>query len=178
MLRADNNAQIVRLPATLEGLFTGRYAVRSGKRLLAARWKKPDLEALKARQHEAPVVIDRSGPRSLWFFRDRFYWDDAELGAEDVAALVGQRERRETQKLQSAHSLMRAEAQGRPGRAAIGRELRRAVYERDGGSCVECSATFDLQYDHVLPVALGGATTLENLQLLCAQCNQRKSDSL
>lgn len=35
-----------------------------------------------------------------------------------------------------------------------------------------------LQYDHVLPVALGGATTVENLQLLCADCNRRKSDSL
>jgi 5-methylcytosine-specific restriction endonuclease McrA len=25
---------------------------------------------------------------------------------------------------------------------------------------------------------LGGATTVENLQLLCADCNRRKSDSL
>jgi 5-methylcytosine-specific restriction endonuclease McrA len=52
------------------------------------------------------------------------------------------------------------------------------VYERDGGRCVECDSTFDLQYDHVLPVALGGATTVENLQLLCADCNRQKSDTL
>jgi hypothetical protein len=48
--------------------------------------------------------------------------------------------------------------------------VRRAVFERDGGKCVECGSTFDLQYDHVIPVALGGATTVENLQLLCGDC--------
>ena len=35
--------------------------------------------------------------------------------------------------------------------------------------------TFDLQYDHVIPLALGGASTTDNLQLLCGQCNRQKS---
>jgi anti-anti-sigma factor len=37
---------------------------------------------------------------------------------------------------------------------------------------------FDLQYDHVIPVALGGATTTGNLQLLCADCNRKKGADL
>ena len=53
--------------------------------------------------------------------------------------------------------------------AAVGRLL---------GLTTSRESNFDLQYDHVLPVALGGATTIENLQLLCADCNRRKSDSL
>jgi 5-methylcytosine-specific restriction endonuclease McrA len=53
-----------------------------------------------------------------------------------------------------------------------------AAVERNGGRCVECGGNFDLQYDHILPFALGGATTVENLQLLCSTCNQEKSDSL
>ena len=73
---------------------------------------------------------------------------------------------------------MNADEAGRPTRIPIPSDLRRIVFERDGGRCVECDSNFDLQYDHVLPVALGGATTVENLQLLCADCNRRKSDSL
>jgi 5-methylcytosine-specific restriction endonuclease McrA len=52
--------------------------------------------------------------------------------------------------------------------------MRRAVFERDGGKCAQCGSNFDLQYDHVLPVALGGATTIDNLQLLCGDCNREK----
>lgn len=73
---------------------------------------------------------------------------------------------------------MRAEAAGQPTRVPIPADLRRIVFERDGGRCVECGSNFDLQYDHILPVALGGATTAENLQILCADCNRRKSDSI
>jgi 5-methylcytosine-specific restriction endonuclease McrA len=56
----------------------------------------------------------------------------------------------------------------------IPREMRRAVFERDGGKCAQCGSNFDLQYDHVLPVALGGATTIDNLQLPCGDCNREK----
>lgn len=54
------------------------------------------------------------------------------------------------------------------------RAMRKTVFERDGGKCRQCGGTFDLQYDHVTPVAYGGPTTVENLQLLCGTCNQRK----
>jgi len=65
-----------------------------------------------------------------------------------------------------------------PTRGRPDREMRRAVYERDEGRCAVCGSQFDLQYDHVLPVALGGATSVENLQLLCGECNQRKGKNL
>src|SRR5581483_151964 len=160
------------------GMFSGRYAVAKGKKALPMRWKRPAFEAMILRQKETPVPLAKDNRRTLWHFHDRFYWEDEGLDAEDVKALVLQRERRNQQKLQTAHSLMRADAAGRPTRVPIPSELRRAVFERDGGRCVECGSNFDLQYDHVLPVALGGATTLENLQLLCAECNRRKSDTL
>ena len=122
--------------------------------------------------------VSRDGRRNLWQFLDCLYWDDDGLDAEDIKALVLQRKRRLEQKVRSAHSLMRAEEDGRPTRVPIPTEMRRAVFERDGGRCVECDGRFDLQYDHILPVAHGGATTLQNLQLLCADCNRRKSDSV
>ena len=44
------------------------------------------------------------------------------------------------------------------------------------GAAFECGSAFELQYDHVIPVAHGGAGTVENLQVLCAPCNQSKGD--
>ena len=58
------------------------------------------------------------------------------------------------------------------------REVRLAVWQRDGGRCIECGSDFDLQYDHVIPFSMGGATTAENLQLLCAGCNRAKGAAL
>ena len=178
MLRVDNNAQIIRLPWTITGMFSGRYAVQSGKRIFPTRWKKIQIENLIAEQKGEPVSMISDRRRRLWYVHDKFYWDSDGLTADDVKALVLQRERRSRQKLNTAHSLMRAEATGRPTRKPPTSDLRRMVFERDGGRCVECDSTFDLQYDHVLPVALGGATTVENLQLLCADCNREKSDTL
>jgi hypothetical protein len=92
--------------------------------------------------------------------------------AEALAA-----ERRRQERLSWARATLEPNSSG-PRRAPIPRDIRYAVFERDGGSCVECGGNFDLQYDHVIPLALGGANTLGNLQLLCAPCNQRKGSTL
>jgi HNH endonuclease len=178
MLRADKNADVVQLSWTVVGMFTGHYALQSGKRILDIRWKRPWVEQARAQQQQEPVALFEQGKRTYWWFHDCIYWDDDGLSADDVKALVLQRERSAQRKLQTAHSLMRAEEDGRPTRVPVPVDVRRAVFERDGGRCVECGGNFDLQYDHILPVSRGGATTVENLQLLCADCNQRKSDSL
>jgi 5-methylcytosine-specific restriction endonuclease McrA len=177
-LRINNDAQVVRLPWTFFRLFTGRYAIQSGRAVFDPRWKRARMDAIIDQQRIRPVSVARVKRRVLWYFTDSFYWDDEGYKADDVKALVLKRQRRRDQELRAAHSMMRAEETGRPRREPINDELRRAVYERDGGRCVQCDSAFNLQYDHVLPVALGGATTLENLQLLCADCNRRKSDSL
>ena len=177
-LRMDNNAHLVRLPWTPTDALLGRYAIQSGRRILDRRWKQKAIAGIQVEQRQQPVAMIRSGRRVLWYFHDSFYWDDDGLDAGDIEALVLQRERRLQQKVQTARSLMRAEEAGRPTRIPIPSDLRRAVFERDAGRCIECGSKFGLQYDHVLPVALGGATTSENLQLLCADCNRRKSDSL
>lgn len=179
MLRADNSVTLLKMPWTPEGTIFGRYAVQAGKRVFPERWKKREFDARRAAQKDSPVAMLLNGNRKLWYFHDRFYWDDqGNLRKEDVMALALQRERREQQELNTAHSLMRAHENGHPTRMPVPRDLRRAVFERDGGKCVECRSGFDLQYDHILPVSRGGATTVENLQLLCADCNRFKSDSL
>ena len=65
-----------------------------------------------------------------------------------------------------------------PKRPPIPREIVDAVYKRDGGRCVYCGSTQNLQLDHIIPFSKGGATTLENMQLLCQKCNVEKSNKI
>lgn len=139
-------------------------------------------EQLATARHQKPVSIAQSGPRTWWWFGKAFYWDSGGYGQRDMLALIRDRQRRDTRRLERAHMLLNAEeGHGDPPksrREAIPREVRRAVFERDGGQCVQCGNAFDIQYDHVLPLALGGASSVENLQLLCGQCNREKGADL
>jgi hypothetical protein len=59
-------------------------------------------------------------------------------------------------------------------RTPIPEAVRSEVWRRDQGECVTCSAKENLEFDHIIPVAKGGATSARNLQLLCRTCNQKK----
>lgn len=63
-------------------------------------------------------------------------------------------------------------------RPPIPKEVVDAVWKRDGGKCVYCGSTENLQLDHIIPFSKGGATTVENLQLLCQKCNLQKSNKI
>jgi 5-methylcytosine-specific restriction endonuclease McrA len=145
----------------------------------AARGVKPQLLAQLAedQQSRAIPVLDTNA-RRYWWCKGRFFWEDDDLSAEDVFALVYERQVRAERKLERARTTVAIGEVPSIRREGISRELRLAVFERDGGQCVECSATFELQFDHVIPVAMGGGSTLENLQILCGDCNRRKGASL
>ncbi|MBW4837636.1 DUF262 domain-containing protein [Staphylococcus pettenkoferi] len=55
----------------------------------------------------------------------------------------------------------------------------REAYERQNGVCPSCKKTFNLQEmeaDHITPWSQGGKTVPSNCQMLCKECNRRKSD--
>jgi 5-methylcytosine-specific restriction endonuclease McrA len=59
------------------------------------------------------------------------------------------------------------------------------VFARDGFRCTyvaadgrRCSATVALQVDHIRPIARGGASTVDNLRILCAQHNRLEGERL
>lgn len=63
-------------------------------------------------------------------------------------------------------------------RVAITSEVRREVWRRDEGRCTTCGSQERLEFDHIIPVALGGSNTARNIQLLCEPCNRRKGATL
>ena len=57
-------------------------------------------------------------------------------------------------------------------------DARLFVWQRDGGACRNCGSTSNLHFDHVIPRSWGGASTADNVQLLCRNCNLKKGASL
>lgn len=58
-------------------------------------------------------------------------------------------------------------------------KMARAAFERQKGVCPTCKNTFsidEMQADHITPWSKGGRTIAENCQMLCADCNRRKSN--
>ncbi len=63
-------------------------------------------------------------------------------------------------------------------RESVPADVRRAVWERDRGRCTyvspegrRCESRFQLEFDHIEPVALGGRSTVENVRLRCKPHN-------
>ena len=57
--------------------------------------------------------------------------------------------------------------------------MKRSAYERQKGICKKCGKHFELEQmeaDHITPWSRGGKTISENCQMLCRDCNRRKSD--
>jgi 5-methylcytosine-specific restriction endonuclease McrA len=59
------------------------------------------------------------------------------------------------------------------------KSVRYDVMKRDNFKCRLCGANGGesaLEIDHIVPVAKGGKTEMENLQTLCKECNRGKRD--
>lgn len=107
-----------------------------------------------------------------------------ELEREDIKRTVYQRERkkmieRETLDELIAEGLVFNVVLTKNGhREPIPADIANAVWNRDGGRCCMCGSRVELEFDHIVPLSKGGATSFRNLQLLCKKCNLKKSDNL
>ena len=57
--------------------------------------------------------------------------------------------------------------------------MKRTAYEKQKGICKKCTKHFELEQmeaDHITPWSQGGKTSAENCQMLCRDCNRKKSD--
>jgi hypothetical protein len=91
-------------------------------------------------------------------------------------ALIGQLERR---KFAATPKPRPHPRRATPGKRHIPADVRRAVWQRDGGQCTfvsesgrRCPARSRLEFDHLDPVARGGQATVARVQLRCRAHNQ------
>lgn len=62
---------------------------------------------------------------------------------------------------------------------AFSDNMKREAYERQKGVCVKCGEYFEIsemEADHITPWSQGGKTSADNCQMLCRNCNRRKSN--
>ena len=63
----------------------------------------------------------------------------------------------------------------------IPRDVMLKVVRRDGQICQRCFRPVpdkQIEFDHIIPFGKGGTTTVDNLRLLCRDCNREKRDAL
>jgi len=150
--------------------------VRSDRRWNAARAKR-----VLTAQLETAVLLheDASRRRRWWLFRDAVYWEEDGLSETEVKALALERLTRNDRRIKRAVAMMeQASAFTSPAREKIPDDVKVFVWNRDGGRCVACGGKEGLEFDHVIPLALGGANSARNLQLLCEGCNRSKGASI
>ena len=88
MLRRAENVRLGFSPSIFTG--KGRVTVWVGKKdyTLSQKWHKDEWAKARTAQQRFPVLVLATADRYLWEFCDRFYWDNDELTADQVYALL------------------------------------------------------------------------------------------
>ena len=177
MLRKDTNAKFIKRGAWIFAQYRFNAAGEPSPRAL----HQGAYQRLQRQQMETPVplLLDEGRRRRWWLFRDEFYWEDDGYDATAVKALVLERENQRERRVRRAVALMeQTEVLNESARQPIPDAVRAFVWNRDGGRCVRCGSQQRLEFDHIIPVALGGGNTARNLQVLCEACNRAKGAAL
>jgi 5-methylcytosine-specific restriction endonuclease McrA len=178
VLKRVENVRVAHQP----GFFTGRgwLTLTVGKQVYrVAKIGRDEFQTMAAEENRAPVALGRVGERTYWWFQQRFYSDNDSLSQSAVYALLITRQQREQQKIAIAQATVAVGGTPQPSsRGSIPDDVKQYIWARDGGHCRSCGSGVELQFDHVIPIALGGSSAADNLQVLCGPCNRRKGAGL
>ena len=152
----------------------GKKPYRVGKKS-----HKAEFARMLDRSQTFPVPFVKLGERRYWRFGDRWYWDNEDLSADAVhALLVARQQRREATISRAKSTVAMSERPTHAVRGAIPEDVKQLVWTRDQGRCRLCGSNVELQFDHIIPFSMGGATSPENIQVLCGPCNRTKGASV
>lgn len=157
------------------------------KRQEEERWERYKIEEEERRKrrrekYEAYLAEEKARMESMEYRLEQAerMKQAAEREKAEIAAKILEKQRRRDLEAQVRQELIDSGQlfEDQTKRPRIPREVVDAVYRRDGARCVYCGSTENLQLDHIIPFSKGGATSLENLQLLCQKCNLEKSNKI
>jgi len=106
--------------------------------------------------------------------------DTGEVLDRALTLLIAEQERRKLGNVRRPRRARKVTLGSRHIPAAV----RRTVHDRDGGRCAfegtqgRCGARGGLEFHHVVPFALGGQSTAENIQLRCRAHNQYEGEQV
>jgi 5-methylcytosine-specific restriction endonuclease McrA len=66
----------------------------------------------------------------------------------------------------------------KPVRTTIPQKFKEYIFQKYNSRCNFCGSNINLQIDHLIPISRGGTDDLDNLQLLCIDCNKLKSNRI
>ena len=154
--------KIARMEAALSGLTQHRGLYYGSKLLFKVDCEEQ--ERLTQRGTSAPQRLLEHGTKTIWWFRNAAIESDGDLSADDVRVLAMEAENKRRLRLEKAYALaaMRNAVDHRATRQPIPQEVKLLVWQRDRGRCVECGVQSELEFDHIIPLAMGGSNTDRN----------------
>src|SRR2546423_785672 len=85
-------------------------------------------------QTQAVLLVKSDKSRTYWMFQDRFYWEDEGYSAEEVTALILDREDRKKRRVDSAIAKIEMrDDESAQARQIIPDDVKLLVWKRDGG---------------------------------------------
>lgn len=180
MLRRVDSAKLAHRPNIFGN---GPFILILGRRELYVRnkrkWTKAEVQQAREYMQQRPGLLANYEGKQYWHLNGRTFSDNENLTQEQVHALLITRDQRNQRKLDRAVAMVQQGQQPRQVlRGHISDEVKQFIWQRDRGRCRNCGSNTELQFDHIIPVAMGGSSEAENLQLLCGPCNRMKGAGL
>jgi hypothetical protein len=172
MLRKAENVTFTHRPSFWTQ--KGPIIVSIGRHTYVGKMPQSEFAERQEVQKRRPITLLRLGDRTYWHFRDKAYWENENLSAGEVYAFLVARDQRRRQQIDIAQATVAigGRPRGSSTRKRIPDDVKQYVMMRGEGRCQSCESSAELQFDHIILLAMNGSNNLENLQIPCGPCNR------